>query len=124
MDTHSGFARHPLLASLAKSAFAAAVAAGGLSASQAWAVVVNVSGYGYWDVTPFDTTWNNDSASFDRPPAPGQPGSGRMPWWDSEDAARAFATAVGDQVRPTTPQSTCSEDDGCNPPTTGGLYFG
>ena len=124
MGTHFCVARHPLWVSLAQSAFAAAVAVGELTAGQAWAYVVNVSGYGYWDVTLFDGSYNNNNASFDTPPAPGQYGQGRMPWWGSEAGAREFADAVRYQVLPSIPQSDCPDPQICNPPTTGGLYFG
>jgi hypothetical protein len=53
---------------------------------------VNVPGYGVWDVTTFDGSYNGNTAKFANPP------SGVMPWWGNAAKAQAFATAVGAQL--------------------------
>ena len=73
-----------------KAAFGAAVVVGALSAGQAQAVIVNVNGQN-WNVTTFTGSYNDNSAKFATPPAPG-----RMPWWGSEALASQFATVVND----------------------------
>ena len=47
--------------SLAKSILGAAMVVGALSAGQAQAEVVNVPGYGYWDVTTFSGSYNDNT---------------------------------------------------------------
>lgn len=67
-----------------------AVAVGALTAGQARALVVNVPGYGNWDVTFFAGSYGSNISKFATPPAPGV-----MPWWGSSTAAASFAAAVG-----------------------------
>lgn len=102
------------LASIAKSAFVASVAVGGLTAGQAWALVVTVPGYGNWNVTTFLGSYDDNTTHFAQPPAPGA-----MPWWGSQVAAEAFANAVGDRLTPST--NICEL---CEPPSASGPYFG
>jgi hypothetical protein len=76
--------------SLASRALGAVFAMGVLTAGQAQAVVVNVPGYGTWDVTTFTGSYNDYSAKFNFMEL-----GGVMPWWVEEPAARAFDAAVG-----------------------------
>ena len=71
---------------LAKTALGAAVAMGALAAGQANAVVVNVPGYGSWDVTTFTGSYNANESRFNVV---------EMPWWGNEGLASLFAGAVG-----------------------------
>ncbi len=91
-------------ASLAKSAFAAAVALGTLAAGHAQAYVVTVGGVQY-DVTTFTGTYNANTSKFALPPAPGV-----MPWWGNQALASSFATAVGANLG--TPNSYSSNTSG------------
>jgi len=97
----------------AKSTLGAAMVVGALSAGQAQALVVNVPGYGYWDVTTFLGSYYNNTLQFALPA-----NGGVMPWWGSQTAAEAFANAVRNQLPPSI---NC---DTCVPPTTGGPFFG
>ena len=90
-------------ASLAKSAFAAAVALGTLAAGHAQAYVVTVGGVQY-DVTTFTGTYNDNTSKFALPPG------GVMPWWGSQALANSFATAVGANLG--TPNSYLSNTSG------------
>ena len=81
--------RNQLLVRLA----AGAVAVGALTAGQARALVVNVPGYGDWDVTFFAGSYGDNIGKFANLPAPGV-----MPWWGSSAAAASFAAAVGDSL--------------------------
>jgi len=112
MGSHSSVSRRPCWASLAKTALGAAVALGGLAAGQAHALVVNVPGYGHWDITTFTESYDDNSTKFAQLPAPGV-----MPWWSSQAAALAFANAARNQL----PSLTCNL---CDPVTTEGPYFG
>lgn len=82
--------RRSPLPSLAQPALGAALAIGVLTAGQAQAVVVNVPGYGTWDVTTFTGSYNDYSAKFNFMEL-----GGVMPWWVEEPAALAFDAAVG-----------------------------
>lgn len=113
MGSHSSLSRRPCWASLAKTALGAAVALGGLAAGQAHALVVNVPGYGHWDITTFTGSYDDKKIKFAQLPSPGV-----MPWWSSPTAALAFANAVRDQLPPS---GICY---GCNPITAAGPYFG
>ncbi len=113
MGSHSSLSRRPRWASLAKAALGAAVALGGLAAGQAHALVVNVPGYGHWDITTFTGSYDDKKIKFAQLPAPGV-----MPWWSSQAAALAFANAARDQLPPS---GICY---GCNPITAAGPYFG
>ncbi|MEY4806752.1 MAG: hypothetical protein RLZZ206_1141 [Cyanobacteriota bacterium] len=99
--------------SRAMSTLGAAMATGVLSAGQAQAQVVNVPGYGYWDVTTFLGSYDDNTVQFALPA-----NGGVMPWWGSQTAAEAFANAVRNQLPPS---SIC---DTCEPPTTAGPFFG
>jgi hypothetical protein len=78
--------------SLAKPAIGVALAMGAVSAGQANAVVVNVPGYGSWDVTTFTGSYNDNLDKFS-----GQ-SPGMMPWLDNFGGVVDFATAVGGQL--------------------------
>ena len=99
--------------SLAKQTLGAGMAVGVLTAGQAQALVVNVSGYGYWNVTTFEGSFYNNTTQFALPAD-----DGVMPWWGSQTAAEAFANAVRNQLPPAINCSTCE------PPTSGGPFFG
>jgi hypothetical protein len=62
---------------------------GAVSAGQANAVVVNVPGYGSWDVTTFTGSYNDNESRFN---------VGEMPWWGNESLASLFADAVGSSL--------------------------
>ena len=53
--------------SLAKQTLGAAMAVGALTAGQAQALVMNVSGYGYWNVTTFEGSFYNNTTQFALP---------------------------------------------------------
>jgi hypothetical protein len=75
--------------SLTKSVLGVALAMGVLTAGQAQALVVNVPGYGSWDVTTFTGTYNANVSKF----ATADNG-GVMPWWGNADLATSFALRV------------------------------
>jgi len=76
-------------ASLAKSGLGAAFVLGVLTAGQAQAMVVSVPGYGNWDVTTFEGSYNAESAKFN---------NDLMPWLGSNPAADAFASAIASSL--------------------------
>ena len=77
--------------SLAKPAIGVALAMGAVSAGQANAVVVNVPGYGSWDVTTFTGSYNDNLDKFSGH------SPGMMPWLGIGGVVD-FATAVGGQL--------------------------
>ena len=75
--------------SLAKPGIGVALAMGAVGAGQANAVIVNVPGYGSWDVTTFTGSYNDNESRFNL---------GEMPWWGNESLASLFADAVGSSL--------------------------
>lgn len=96
---HQSASHRPRWASLAKSALGTAVAVVTLTAGQAQALVVNVPGYGKWDVTTFNGTYNANISKFNIPN-----NGGMMPWWLDKKQTEAFANAVGSDLG-TTPDT-------------------
>ncbi len=61
-----------------------------ISAGWAKALVVNVPGYGNWDLSTFTESHNNNTNKF----ATAADGA-VMPWWTNASLAQSFAKAVG-----------------------------
>jgi len=89
---HLSATHRPHWASLAKSAFGAAVAVGALTAGQVQALVVNVGGQD-WDVTSFQGTYSANFRKFNTPS-----NGGVMPWFGGLADAQLFAEAIGSQL--------------------------
>jgi hypothetical protein len=89
MERSSSASRCARWASLAKSGLGAAFVVGVLTAGQAQALVVSVPGYGNWDVTTFEGSYNAESAKFN---------NDLMPWLGSKPAADAFASAIASSL--------------------------
>ena len=97
MTSTSFLRRHSNATSLAKSALAAAVAVGTLTAGHAQAFVVTVGGVQY-NLTTFTGSYNDNISKFETPA-----NAGVMPWWSPGPQGTAatavqFAAAVGDAL--------------------------
>ncbi|MGL5035123.1 MAG: hypothetical protein ACRC6M_15125 [Microcystaceae cyanobacterium] len=56
------------------------------------AIVLTIGGQEY-NVTTFEDSYDNQVATFNT-----EANGGEMPWWEDQDLAREFATAIGEQL--------------------------